>query len=169
ELPRPFKRYQIAPVWRAERPQKGRYREFWQCDVDTVGTTSPLADAECPMVVTAALRRLGFERYTVRINNRKILTALAATLGGEGEAALALFRSLDKLDKIGAEGVRSELAERGLPADTADRLFAFVETTGSNDEILGGLRARFATSPIGMEGIGELETIATALGQLGVP
>src|SRR5262245_1412847 len=91
ELPRPFKRYQIAPVWRAERPQKGRYREFWQCDVDTAGTSSPLADAECPIVVTTALRRLGFERYTVRINNRKILSALAATLGVEGDAALALF------------------------------------------------------------------------------
>src|SRR5437588_9126259 len=77
ELPKPFKRYQIAPVWRAERPQKGRYREFWQCDVDTVGTSSPLADAELVMVVATVLDRLGFTNYTVRINNRKILTALA--------------------------------------------------------------------------------------------
>jgi histidyl-tRNA synthetase len=168
ELPRPFKRYQIAPVWRAERPQKGRYREFWQCDVDTAGTTSPLADAECPMVVTTALRRLGFDRYTVRINNRKILTALAATLGVEGEAALALFRSLDKLDKIGVEGVRAELAERGLPPGIADRLFEFVETTGSSEQVLAGLRARLGADPRAAEGIDELEQIAAALGASGI-
>src|SRR5215210_6878697 len=114
ELPRPFKRYQIAPVWRAERPQKGRYREFWQCDVDTVGTTSVLADAELPMVVATALSRLGFRQYTIRINNRKVLSALAETLGVAGEATLALFRSLDKLDKIGVAGVTAELSERGL-------------------------------------------------------
>src|SRR5262249_28219843 len=131
ELPKPFKRYQMGPVWRAERPQKGRYREFWQCDVDTVGTTSTLADAELPTVVATALGGLGFRQYTIRINNRKVLTALAETLGVEGEATLALFRSLDKLDKIGPEGVRAELAERGLPEEVARRLFDFVETTGS--------------------------------------
>jgi histidyl-tRNA synthetase len=168
ELPKPFKRYQIAPVWRAERPQKGRYREFWQCDVDTAGTTSPLADAECPMVVTAALRRLGFERYTVRINNRKILTALAATLGVEGEAALGLFRSLDKLDKIGQEGVRAELAERGLTGRLADRLFEFVETSGSSEEVLRGLRARLGADPRAAEGIDELEQIVAALSASGI-
>jgi histidyl-tRNA synthetase len=168
DLPKPFKRYHIAPVWRAERPQKGRYREFWQCDVDTAGVASPLADAECPMVVSAALRRLGFARYTIRINNRKILTALAATLGLEGEAALSLFRSLDKLDKIGVEGVRAELAERGIAADIADRLFAFVETSGTNEQVLRGLRDRLGDDPRAAEGIAELEQIAAALSASGI-
>src|SRR5438105_2051844 len=90
DLPKPFKRYQIAPVWRAERPQKGRYREFYQCDVDTVGSASPLADAEVVMVVAAVLPRLGFSNFTIRLNNRKVLTALAETLDVRGEAALAL-------------------------------------------------------------------------------
>jgi histidyl-tRNA synthetase len=169
ELPKPFKRYQMGPVWRAERPQKGRYREFWQCDVDTVGTTSILADAELPLVVATALGRLGFRQYTIRINNRKVLTALAETLGVEGEATLALFRSLDKLDKIGPEGVRAELAERGLPEDVARRLFDFVETSGSNDELLAGLRARLGDHPRAAEGIDELAQIAAALEASGVP
>ncbi len=168
DLPKPFKRYQIAPVWRAERPQKGRYREFWQCDVDTVGSTSPLADAELVMVVTSVLDRLGFANYTVRINNRKILGALAEGLGVRGEAALALFRSLDKLDKIGAAGVRAELVQRGLSEATADRLFELVETSGSNEETLAGLRRRFQDAPRAIEGVAELEAIAAALGASGV-
>lgn len=168
ELPRPFKRYQIAPVWRAERPQKGRYREFWQCDVDTVGTASPLADAEVVMVVASALPRLGFQNFTIRLNNRKVLTALAKSLDVRGEAALALFRSLDKLDKVGVSGVRAELAERGLPGETADRLFEFVETSGSNEAVLAGLRRRLGASALALEGIGELEAIVAALGAGGI-
>jgi histidyl-tRNA synthetase len=169
DLPRPFKRYQIAPVWRAERPQKGRYREFWQCDVDTVGTASPLADAEVVMVVASALPRLGFKNFTIRLNNRKVLTALAESLDVRGEAALSLFRSLDKLDKIGVTGVRAELAERGLSTETADRLFEFVETSGTNEEIVAGLRRRLGGSPLALEGIGELESIVATLGASGIP
>jgi histidyl-tRNA synthetase len=168
ELPKPFKRYQIAPVWRAERPQKGRYREFWQCDVDTVGTTSPLADAEILMVVAGALGRLGFKQYTIRINNRKVLSALAHELGLEGEAALAFFRSLDKLDKIGVEGVRKELAERGLSQDVTDRVFDFVDATGSNAEVIAGLERRLGGSDLARQGIAELRAVSDALGASGV-
>ncbi|HEY3111640.1 MAG TPA: histidine--tRNA ligase [Chloroflexota bacterium] len=169
ELPKPFKRYQMGPVWRAERPQKGRYREFWQCDVDTVGTGSVLADAELPLVVATALGRLGFRQYTIRINNRKVLSALAETLGVEGEATLALFRSLDKLDKIGVGGVKAELSERGLSEEVSGRLFDFVATTGSNDDVLRGLRAHLGAHPRAAEGIAELEQIAAALSASGVP
>jgi histidyl-tRNA synthetase len=168
ELPKPFKRYQMGPAWRAERPQKGRYREFWQCDVDTVGTTSVLADAELPMVVATALSRLGFRQYTIRINNRKVLSALAETLGVTGEATLALFRSLDKLDKIGVAGVTAELTERGLSAEVSRRLFDFVETTGSNEDVLRGLRQRLGGHPRAAEGIDELEQIAGALSASGI-
>ena len=169
DIPKPFKRYQIAPVWRAERPQKGRYREFWQCDVDTIGTSSVLADAENLCVISTVLRRLGFSRYTIRLNNRKILTALAQSLGLAGEDALSLFRSLDKLDKIGFDGVRTELNERGLNADIADRVFSFVQTEGSNESILTHLRAQFGESAIAMEGIVELERIVSVLSESGVP
>jgi histidyl-tRNA synthetase len=120
------------------------------------------------MVVATALRRHGFERYTIRINNRKILTALAATLGVEGEAALALFLSLDKPDKTGPAGVRGELAERGIAGAVADRLFEFVETSGSNEQVLAGLRTRLGADPRAAEGIDELEQIAAALAASGI-
>lgn len=167
ELPRPFKRYQLAPVWRAERPQKGRYREFWQCDVDIAGTTSPLADAECLMVVAAAFERLAFKRYTIKINDRRLLTALAASLGVDGEAALGLFRSLDKLDKIGEAGVRDELATRGIAAPIADELFHFMALGGD----LGRMESYFATrgtNATAAAGIAALRTIDEALQASGV-
>src|SRR5438552_9484308 len=95
DLPRPFKRYQIAPVWRAERPQKGRYRQFWQCDVDTVGSASPLADAELVAVVATVLDRLGFPEYTIRINSRKLLRAMAEGVGVAEAEVPGVLRSLD--------------------------------------------------------------------------
>ena len=111
---KPFKRYQIAPVWRAERPQKGRYREFYQCDADTVGSTSMLADAETINVIYEILTRLGFEKFVTNINNRKIITGIGQLAGVPGELLGGLYRSIDKLDKIGLEGVRVELRETGL-------------------------------------------------------
>ncbi len=117
ELPRPFKRYQIAPVWRADRPQKGRYREFYQCDVDTVGTGSMLADAEIIAVVAEALRRLGFADFTISINNRKLLDGIGQYAGVPDALRPGLYRSIDKLDKIGLEGVRRELLMVGVPQE----------------------------------------------------
>ncbi|MDA8216438.1 MAG: ATP phosphoribosyltransferase regulatory subunit, partial [Dehalococcoidales bacterium] len=123
ELTCPFKRYQISPVWRAERPQKGRYREFWQCDVDTVGTESMLADAEVVNVVYLALHSLGFDRFVVKINNREILAALVLDAGVPPAEAGCIYRAIDKLDKIGREAVERELAGEGLSAEVTNRLF----------------------------------------------
>jgi histidyl-tRNA synthetase len=117
ELPRPFKRYQIAPVWRADRPQKGRYREFYQCDVDIVGSISMLADAEIIAVVYESLRRLGFEGFDISINNRKLVDGIGQYAGVPENLQAGLYRSIDKLDKIGLEGVRRELLMVGVPTD----------------------------------------------------
>lgn len=116
ELPRPFKRYQMAPVWRADRPQKGRYREFYQCDVDIVGSDSMLADAEIVAVMVAVFKRLGFEDVTIAINNRKLLDGIGEFAGVPENLQAGLYRSIDKLDKIGLEGVRRELLMVGVPA-----------------------------------------------------
>ena len=117
ELSRPFKRYQIAPVWRADRPQKGRYREFFQCDVDIVGTTSMLADAEIVAVVYEVLRRLGFSGVSIAINNRKLLDGIGQYAGVPESLLAGLYRAIDKLDKIGLDGVRRELLMVGVPEE----------------------------------------------------
>lgn len=114
-LPKPFKRYQIAPVWRADRPQKGRYREFYQCDVDTVGSSSVLADAEIVAVIYTILHRLGFREFTIHINNRKILNGIGQFAGVPHSLLRGLYQSIDKLLKIGPEGVKQELLAVGLP------------------------------------------------------
>ncbi|HUE75675.1 MAG TPA: histidine--tRNA ligase [Chloroflexota bacterium] len=169
DLPKPFKRYQIAPVWRAERPQKGRYREFWQCDVDTVGATSMLADAEVVSVLYEALRRLSFTRFTIRINSRKILTAVAESVGVLAGESLGLYRAIDKLDKIGEDGVRAELAERGYQGEVIDRVFEVIAGHGDSRVILENLRRRFADQPLGLEGIDELEQLISHIESVGVP
>jgi histidyl-tRNA synthetase len=112
ELPMPFKRHQIQPVWRADRPQKGRFREFWQCDVDTVGSTSPIADAECLAVLHDSLVELGFEHFQILVNHRAILRGMAARVGAPSETKF--LTALDKLDKIGREGVSAELQAMGV-------------------------------------------------------
>ena len=125
QLNLPFKRYQIQPVWRADRPQKGRFREFYQCDVDVVGTDSRIAEAECIAVVHDSLVALGFESFKIRLNDRRILHAMVENIGAlekEGEVLVAL----DKLDKIGEEGVRTELQKRGLSAAQCDTLFGML-------------------------------------------
>ncbi len=114
-LPKPFKRYQIAPVWRVDRPQKGRFREFYQCDADTVGSSSMLGDAETVAVIYNILYRLGFRDFAVYINNRKILNGLGQFAGVPDELLRGLYQSIDKLAKIGVDGVRRELLAVGLP------------------------------------------------------
>ena len=125
-LPLPFKRYQIQPVWRADRPQKGRFREFYQCDVDIVGSKSHLAEAECLAVVHQSLTSLGFEHFKIRLNDRRLLRAMIEQIGAlsqEGE----VLSSIDKLDKIGEKGVRAELKDiRGLQDDAINKLFAML-------------------------------------------
>lgn len=159
ELPKPFKRYQISPVWRAERPQKGRYREFFQCDADTVGSASMLADAETLNVIYEILIRLGFEQFVMNINNRKIITGIGQFSGVPDELLGGLYRSIDKLEKIGLDGVRKELADNDIPEDAINRLLNLLSIEGQNRAVLATLRDQLSDYPIALEGIGELEEI----------
>ena len=163
-LHRPFKRYQIAPVWRAESPGRGRFREFMQCDVDIVGAADLMADAECIAVGAATLRAVGVEDFVIRVNNRKLLTALMARLGiDEGDAALGVLRTLDKLPKIGEAKVRAVLAdENKLAAPAVAGLFEFLALDPAD------LSAWFAGSAVGELGAQELNTLLQLAGELGV-
>ncbi len=128
-LPMPFKRYQIQPVWRADKPQHGRFREFYQCDVDVVGVSSRVADAECVALVSDALSALGFADYQIKVNHRKLLSAIVAAAGAadrEGEVLVAI----DKLDKIGVDGVSKELSERGFAAEVLTKLWEILAAPG---------------------------------------
>ncbi len=165
----PFKRYQIAPVWRAERPQKGRYREFYQCDADIVGSASMLADAEIIAVIYTVLERLGFRRYTTRINNRKVLTGIGIYSGVEGEALGQLYRSIDKLDRIGMDGVRDELRAGGIAEDVVARMVDLLQIRGSTSTIIPEMAQRLAGIPIAEEGLAELRDLVSYLGAMGVP
>lgn len=169
DLPKPFRRYQIAPVWRAERPQKGRYREFYQCDADIVGSASMLADAEIIAVIYAILTRLGFEEFVILINDRKILTGIGQYAGVTDEQLPKLYRAIDKLDKLGVEGVRIELDKAGLDAQTMDRLFELLRPdTTTGQPSLAEMRQRLAGYPIGLRGVAELEELLSYLPALNV-
>ncbi len=166
DLRMPFKRCQIQPVWRADRPQKGRFREFWQCDVDIVGTSSPVADAECLAVVVASLAALGFTEYTIRLNDRRILTSLAAAAGA-ADRELDVLVAIDKLDKIGRDGVTAELRGKGLTEEGIARLWESLavpdDQQGALDALAGKLDAR------GQEGVATLRRVLEAASGLGVP
>ncbi len=169
-LPKPFRRYQIAPVWRAERPQKGRYREFWQCDADIVGCSSMLADAEIVALTYAVLKRLGFEQFIIVLNNRKTLTGIGQYAGVPEKQLPGLYRSIDKLEKLGVDGVRGELRKAGLDAPTADRLLELLRPAAdeAGQAILDDLRGKLADYPLALEGIAELEELVSYLPSLGV-
>jgi histidyl-tRNA synthetase len=169
EIVRPFKRYQMAPVWRAERPQKGRYREFYQCDVDIVGSASMLADAEVVTIAYQCLTRLGFKAFRILINNRKILHGVADRAGVTAEQAPAVWRAVDKWDKIGVDGVRAELVEANVPEETIARLFDLLDVGGDTSEVLLAIGQQLAGEPIGEAGIRELTEITTYLRQADVP
>ena len=168
DLPKPFRRYQIAPVWRAERPQKGRYREFWQCDADIVGSTSMLADAEIVALVYTVLRRLGFQQFVTVINNRKILAGIGQYSGVPEAQLPGLYRAIDKLERIGISGVRDELREGGFNAPTVDRLCQLLWPAGGIQATLDDLRRELADFAIALEGIAELEELLGYLPALGV-
>jgi histidyl-tRNA synthetase len=166
ELVFPFKRYHIGTVWRAERPQRGRFREFMQCDFDIIGTASNQADIEIALVIQDLFAALGFERFTVRVNNRKILNGLIETLGVAG-AQSAILRALDKLEKQGAAAVQAELVKQaGLSEDNAQSVLATVlglaELRGDNAEVLSRLRDQLASSPVGLEGAEHLAELVAA-------
>ncbi len=168
DLRMPFKRYQIQPVWRADRPQKGRFREFYQCDVDIIGTQSPSADAECLAVVATALGELGFREYTIRLNDRRILSDLAASAGASGpREEMSVLIALDKLDKIGKDGVDRELAERGFTGDTVATMWAALERQPSNEATLAHLDTQLTER--GQEGVAVLRQLLEATAAMGVP
>ncbi|MCX5899406.1 MAG: histidine--tRNA ligase, partial [Proteobacteria bacterium] len=166
EIIKPFKRYHIAPVWRADKPQKGRFREFYQCDIDIIGTTSAYADGELLVITYTVLRELGFKNFIIRINNRKILNAFAIK-NGIGEEKLPDFlRSLDKLDKTGIEGVFAELAEKGLLNDQLRaNLTALISEspTDAHDDCLDLLDTLVQGDEAGKEGVAELRIIQETL------
>ncbi len=147
----PFRRYQMQPVWRADRPQRGRYREFYQCDADVVGTDSLLCEAEIVLMTAQVLNGLGLDDFTIKINHRGVLRNIYQALGGEGRET-DLFVAIDKLDKIGRDGVTRELLERGFSAPTIETLFALLTVAGSYEEKLERLLAGFVTAGVAPDG-----------------
>jgi histidyl-tRNA synthetase len=165
----PFKRYQIAPVWRAERPSKGRYREFYQCDADTVGVASVLADAEIVSMMVEIYNRLGFTNYRTILNNRKILTGLGQYAGVPDELLGGLYRSIDKLERIGFDGVRDELIANDIPGEVADRLLGLLEASGGDNlPALAAIKGELGDIEIAVEGATELEEMLAYLEVMGV-
>ncbi len=154
----PFKRYQIQPVWRADRPQKGRYREFYQCDADVVGTDSLICEAEIILMIKEVLGSLGVNDYLIKINHRDVLNGIAEAIGVVGKET-DLFVAIDKLDKIGADKVREELNEKGFSNQQVDNLVELLGTEGSNREKLSLLNTRFSASGTGTKGTRELTEV----------
>lgn len=157
EISFPFRRYQIQPVWRADRPQKGRYREFFQCDADIVGSDSLLNEVELVQIIDEVFDRLGI-RVSVKLNNRKILSGIAEIIG-EADKITDITVAIDKLDKIGLEKVNEELAEKGIAQEAIDRLQPIILLSGSTDEKLEKLRELLATSESGTKGVEEMAFI----------
>lgn len=154
----PFKRFQVQPVWRADRPQKGRYREFFQCDADVVGSDSLLNEAEFILIYDEALSALGLKDFTIKINNRKILSGIAEVIG-KADSIIDLTVAIDKLDKIGLDGVIKELLEKGFTNTDIEKLKPVILLQGSNEDKLASLRSALAASEIGLKGCGEIETV----------
>lgn len=161
ELQMPFKRYQIQPVWRADRPQKGRYREFYQCDADIVGSDSLLNEVELMQIIDTVFAKFGI-RVQIKINNRKILSGIAEVIG-EADKIVQITTAIDKLDKIGLENVNAELAKEGIPTDAIEKLQPIIQLSGTNDEKLDTIAKVLSNSEIGMKGVEESRYILDAL------
>ena len=166
ELQLPFKRYQIQPVWRADRPQKGRYREFYQCDADVVGSNSLLNEVELMQIIDTVFTRLGI-RVQIKINNRKILTGIAETIG-EADKIVDITVAIDKLDKIGLENVNAELKANGLSDEAIEKLQPIITLTGTNEEKLTTISQVLNDSEIGQKGIEEIRFILDTLKSTGL-
>jgi len=164
EITLPFKRYQIQPVWRADRPQKGRYREFYQCDADVVGSESLLNEVELMQIIDTVFSRFGI-RVCIKINNRKILSGIAEVIG-QADKIVDITVAIDKLDKIGLDNVNAELAEDGIPAEAIEKLQPIILLKGSNKEKLQTIKDILKDSEIGVKGVEECEYILDTLSQL---
>ncbi len=194
DLPKPFKRYQIQPVWRADKPGRGRFREFYQCDIDSVGLASPLVDAEIVAVIAESLRALEMPEFTIRISSRRLLNGLAAFVGvagrmvrvplragvdepaGDGEdafreiaAPVALFRAMDKVDKIGVEGVRAELERIGFEAEAIDRTARLLEYDDGNEETIAFATEIVGDDEDGRAGLAEVAEVFRGAAEMGAP
>lgn len=166
ELQLPFKRYQIQPVWRADRPQKGRYREFYQCDADIVGSDSLLNEVELVQIIDTVFSRFGI-RVQIKVNNRKILSGIAEVIG-EADKIVDITVAIDKLDKIGLENVNEELRNAGIPEAAIDKLQPIISLKGTNKEKLDTIQEVLAGSETGLKGVEELRFILGTLGTLGL-
>ena len=157
EIQFPFKRYQIQPVWRADRPQKGRYREFYQCDADVVGSDSLMNEVELISMIDEVFHRFGVN-ITIKVNNRKVLSGIAEIIG-EPEKSVDITVAIDKIDKIGIDNVNAELLEKGLPQSAVDALQPLLSLSGSNEEKLDSLASLLQNSEVGMKGVEELRYV----------
>ena len=166
EISFPFKRFQIQPVWRADRPQKGRYREFYQCDVDVIGSRSQVNELELVQMVDAVFRKLGV-RVKIHINNRKVLTGIAE-IAGAPDKVVDITVAIDKLDKIGLEKVKEEMAERGIPEAGIAVIEKILSLQGSSADKIGAMKALFESSQTGLKGLEELQELFGLIEAAGV-
>lgn len=166
ELTMPFKRYQIQPVWRADRPQKGRYREFYQCDADVVGSDSLINEIELISLIDEVFSRLGIN-ITIKLNNRKVLSGIA-DLVGQPDKLIDITVAIDKIDKIGIENVKAELSERGISQESIERLIPILEINGSTQERIAALSEILKEVETGAKGVDELEEVISGINNLGL-
>lgn len=170
-LPRPFKRYQIQPVWRADTPQprQGRFREFYQCDVDAIGSKSMIVDAEIIALVHEILTALGFKNFLIKINNRKILNGIVQFIGLDASHTSLICRSIDKLDKVPFETVAKELEQKSYSKDVIEKLEKLIHSNSKGLELLEELKTKFQNIPTGLEGVLETQSLFNYLQKMGLP
>lgn len=169
DLVLPFKRYHIAPVWRADNPQRGRFREFWQCDADIAGSASMLADAEVVSIMAEALAAVGLPNFVIRISHRRLLESLGLAAGVDPGQAATLYRAIDKLDKIGPDAVAADLMESGVPPAAAARVLDLATMTGSPEDLLDRLDAALAGIDLAAGALADLRELFSYLPAFGVP
>lgn len=169
KIPLPFKRYQIQPVWRADNTQKGRFREFYQCDADTIGSASMLADAEFILMGLQIMKKLGFTDFVARVNNRKFIDGLVQYAGATSEQFYAICIAIDKLEKIGLDGVIKEMESRKVSSEVIQKIIGIIKLHGSNDELIATLKEKMRDIPVAIEGLQELETLFSYLKKAGAP
>ena len=165
EITFPFKRFQIQPVWRADRPQKGRYREFYQCDADVIGSESLLNEVELVQLFDEVLSELGLKDFSVKLNNRKVLSGISEVIG-RPDMIIPITIAIDKLEKIGLEKVKEELSQKGLSENELIAIQPLFEIDGANDQVLNQLKAYLKDSEIGLKGVEEIETILNKINLL---
>ena len=168
QLAFPFRRYHIGKVHRGERAQAGRFREFYQCDIDVIGSHSPIVDAEIPSIINDIFEQFAFGEFTIRVNNRKVLNGFFESLG-LADKSVETLRLVDKIEKLSRQDLAEEFVKLGLAAEQIEQLFAFVEIDGDNDEIIQQLRALEVASDLFREGVDELEALVGALRSMSIP